>query len=110
MGEKTGFLTVLLLFGIAILPLLFNTYNSQVKTAKLLTISNEMQQLVASEGGVTDRVKNAVNKLKDQGVDITFKDKNGNTVNGKVAVGETVIMHYDYDGFKTSNSTIIMKR
>lgn len=110
MGEKKGFLAVMLIFGLFMIPLLFNIYTNNVKTSKLLTISTEMQQLVSTEGGITNKVKNAVTKLQGEGIKIEFKDGNGNVVNNKVPVGEEIFIYYDYDGFKTSNSVIITKR
>lgn len=110
MGEKTGFMTVLFIFGAFILPLLLRVYIDNVHTQQLLTVSTEMQQLVSAEGGVTERVQNVANQLKEKGLTITFKDENGNPVAGKVPVGKQIIMDYQYNGFKTSNSTIILKR
>jgi len=110
MGEKTGFITVLLLFAIGIFPILLNTFTSQVNSSKILTVSTEIQQLVTAEGGVTDKVKKAVDKLDSQGYHIEFTDSNGNPVTGKVDVGKEVVINYEFNGFETSNSTIIMKR
>lgn len=110
MGEKTGFLTVLLIFGIGIIPLLLSTFQDHVTSSKLLTLSTEMQQLVSSEGGVTDKVNNVVSEFENRGVNISFADKNGNTISGKVPVGQEVFMTYEFRDFETSNSTIILRR
>lgn len=110
MGEKTGFMTVLFIFGIFIMPIMMTLYINNVEGSKMLSLSTEMQQLVSAEGGVTSRVQEAANKLAEQGVTITFTDNNGNTVYGKVPAGETVNIHYKYKGFETSNSTTILKR
>lgn len=110
MGEKTGFMTVLLIFGAFVLPLLLIMYINNVEGSKLLSLSTEVQQLVSAEGGVSDRVEQLVNDLADKGVDITFRDNSGNTITGRVPVGETVNIHYKYKDFETSNSTTILKR
>lgn len=110
MGEKMGFMTVILIFGIGVLPLLFTAFSSHVSTGKLLTVSTEMQQLVSAEGGVTEKVNDSVQRLENRGFEITFKDRNGNPVNGQVAVGETIYINYSVKDFETSNQVLITKR
>lgn len=110
MGEKMGFMTVILIFGIGVLPLLFSAFTSHVTTGKLLTISTEMQQLVSAEGGVTEKVNNEVQGLEDSGFEITFTDNGGNPVNSQVTVGETIYINYSIKDFETSNQVLITKR
>ncbi|GAE93081.1 hypothetical protein JCM21714_2118 [Gracilibacillus boraciitolerans JCM 21714] len=110
MGEKTGFIAVLLVFAIGLLPLCINTYVNHVYSTKLLSTSAEVQQLVSAEGGITPRVQEVVTKLESQGATIVFTDGNGNTVSGTVPVGEEIIMDYEYEDFQTRNSTVILRR
>lgn len=110
MGEKTGFMVVLFLFGAFVIPLMLIMYIHNIQGAKLMSLSTEMQQLVSAEGGVTPKVQHAVNELSVNGVQITFEDESGNPVTGTVPVGETITIHYKYNDFETSNSTTILKR
>lgn len=110
MGEKVGFMKVLLIFGAFIVPFIFNVYINHVQGAKLLSLSTEVQQLVSAEGGVTPRVEQLVNEFAEKGVSITFEDENGNAVTGTVPVGEKITIHYKYQDLETSNSTTILKR
>lgn len=110
MGEKIGFMTVLIIFVMVLLPVLFTSFKSHVEGSTLLNISTEMQQLVSAEGGVTDKVENVVDSLESKGVEVTITDKSGNAVTGKVPVGERVYLTYEKDGFKTRNSVVILKR
>lgn len=110
MGEKTGFMTVLFIFGAFIIPIMLVLFINNVEGSKLLTLSTEMQQMVSAEGGVSDRVKQVVNELQNQGVTITFEDENGNTVTGTVPAGKKITIHYKYKHFETSNSTTILRR
>ncbi|MFD2658476.1 hypothetical protein [Gracilibacillus thailandensis] len=110
MGEKTGFMTVLFIFGAFVIPFMLTMYINNIEGSKLLTLSTEMQQMVSAEGGVTDKVEHAVNELSGKGVEITFKDSAGNPVTGRVPVGEKINIHYKYGDFETSNSTTILKR
>ncbi|RKJ25527.1 hypothetical protein D7X33_43515 [Butyricicoccus sp. 1XD8-22] len=110
MGEKTGFMGVLLIFAIFIVPFLFNMFDNQVKGSKLLSLSNEVQQLVVAEGDITPTVKNVVNDLRQKGVTIEFRDKSNRVINSSPGLGEKVVMVYKYDGFETSNSATITKR
>lgn len=110
MGEKTGFMTVLLIFGAFLIPIMLTLYINNIEGSKLLSLSTEMQQLVSAEGGVTDKVQHAVDTFAENRVEITFKDSEGNPVTGRVPVGEEITINYKYKGFETSNSTTILKR
>ncbi|WP_047980657.1 hypothetical protein [Ornithinibacillus contaminans] len=110
MGEKTGFQLVLVIFAIFIIPLLISTFSDHVKTGKLLTVSNEFQQLVSAEGGVTTKVKNRVSQEAEKGINITFQTEDGRNVNGVVPVGEEITIHYEYGELDTSNRVLILKR
>lgn len=110
MGEKMGFLTVLLLFGLGILPLLISTFYDHTQNAKLLTVSTEMQQLVASEGGVTPTVNDHVSSLSEKGYEISFFDEGGSPVTGVMPVGETIFIKYKIGNYVTSNKALITRR
>lgn len=110
MGEKIGFMTVLVLFSIFLLPLSLNTFFNHIEGGKMLSLTAEMQQLVSAEGGVSQRVNDVVEEMEGRGVGISFQDENGNPINSKVDVGTKVIIHYEYKDFETSNSTVITRR
>lgn len=110
MGEKVGFMTVLMIFGAFIVPFILTVYINDVQGTKLLSLSTEVQQLVSAEGGLTPRVEQLVNDFAEDGVSITFEDEDGNAVTGTVPVGEKITIHYKYRGFETSNSTTVLKR
>lgn len=110
MGEKVGFMTVLLLFSVVIIPFLLHGYKEQVDSSKFLTMSNEIKQMVASEGGVTDKVIDVTNNLRERGIDIKFNDDEGNIVDGKVNAGEKITITYNYKNYQTENSVVILRR
>lgn len=110
MGEKTGFMTVLLIFAVGILPLLLTGFLEQVKSNKFLTMTNEIHQMVGSEGGVTSEVRNTVDVLEGEGIKIDFSNKNGYPVVGKVRAGEKITINYEFDGYKTKNSVTVLRR
>ena len=110
MGEKKGFLTVLLIFSVFILPFLIHTFFTQVEGQKVMGLSTEIQQLVQTEGGVSSNVQNVVDKLSERGIEITFYDDEGNPINSQVPVGERINIHYKYKDWKTTNSVVNLKR
>lgn len=110
MGEKTGFMAVLLVVCIFVIPFLFNMFDDQVKSSKLLSLSNEMQQLVSAEGDITPTVNSVVNELREKGVNVEFRDKNNNIIHSSPGLGEKVYITYEYDGFEVRNSVIMTKR
>lgn len=110
MGEKKGFLTVLLIFTIFVLPFLLQTFIAQVEGQKIMGISTEIQQLVQTEGGVSSNVQNVVNKLSEKGIEITFYDDEGNTINSQVPVGKRINIHYKFKDWETMNSVVNLKR
>src|SRR5690625_2790847 len=110
MGEKIGFMTVLLLFGVFIVPFLLLGFIGQVESSKFLTIANEVQQLVSAEGGDTEKVHSVVSDLEEKGVFIEFSDVEGQPMNDKVDAGEEVIINYNFKDFNTKNSVTVLKR
>lgn len=110
MGEKTGFMGVLIILAVGVIPFLFNLFDTQVKTNKLMSLSNEVQQLVVAEGDITPTVRSVVNGFKEKGINIEFRDKNGNIIHSSPGIGEKLYIHYEYDGFKMKNSVILTKR
>ena len=110
MGEKIGFMTTLLIFGIGIIPLLISTFTDHTQSAKLLTISTEVQQMVTAEGGVTEIVEGVVSNLANQGVEVSFWDKEGNPITGIVPVGEEIVIQYEWGDFNTTNQVLVTKR
>lgn len=110
MSEKIGFIGVLLIFAIGVIPFLFNTFDNQVKASKLMSLSNEVQQLVVAEGDITPTVNNVVDDFREKGVTIEFRDENNNVIDDSPGLGEKINIYYEYDGFELSNSVIITKR
>lgn len=110
MGEKMGFFGVLIIFAVVIIPFMFHAFNVQTQGSTLLATASEVQQLVASEGGVTAKVKGLVTSLNDRGYTISFKNESGNVVNGKVDAGKNVIIHYEYEGFEVNNTVTVLNR
>lgn len=110
MGEKTGFMFVLLIFSITLLPFLLNTFEKQTHSSKLLTLTTEVQQMVSAEGGVTNKVKDLTSAVREKDVFIEYFDTQGSPITGKVDVGEEIIIKYEYRGFKTENSVVILRR
>lgn len=110
MGEKTGFMAVLIIFAIGVIPFLFNMFDTQVKSSKLLALSNEVNQLIVAEGDITPTVKDVVTDFADKGVVIEFKDKNNNVITSSPGIGEKIIIVYKYDDIETTNTAIMTKR
>lgn len=110
MGEKTGFLTVMIIFFLGFVPFLFYLYTQQVHTTKLMTISNEVNQLLVAEGDITPRVMEVVDKFEEKGVEITFQDEDGNEITSRSEIGEKINILYEYKGYKTTNSAYLIKR
>lgn len=110
MGEKTGFLTVMIIFFLGFVPFLFYLYTQQVYTTKLMTISNEVNQLLVAEGDITPRVMEVVDKFEEKGVEITFQDEDGNEITSRSEIGEKINILYEYKGYKTMNSAYLIKR
>lgn len=110
MGEKIGFISVLALVLIFIVPFTLNLFDKQVKANKLMSLNNEIRQMVVAEGGVTPNVEEVVDDFSNMGVKIEFKDDNGKEVIGQVKAGEKVNIELEYDGFETGSTVIITKR
>lgn len=128
MGEKVGFMTVLLIFGVFVIPILFSNYIDNVKANKVLTASTEMQQLIQAEGGINKKVIDAGERLKEQGIKTWYAIssyaggqkypfdliKAGVESNGSVFtdldLGTEISIDYEFDGFTTSNTITILNR
>lgn len=110
MGEKTGFLMVLVIFGAFIVPILIGSFISHWEGSQVLTVSTEMQQLVSAEGGLTPKVQQAIDNFGSKGLAITLTDSTGAPLTGKAPVGETIKMTYEFNDFKTENQTIVLTR
>lgn len=110
MGEKTAFLTVMILFFLGVIPFLFYLYTQQVNVSKLMAVSTEINQLLIAEGDITERVNEVVEKFEENGFVITFQDENGNPISSRSEIGEKINIIYEYKGFKTMNSAYLTKR
>jgi|SRR5690625_3849179 len=110
MGEKTGFMTVLIIFAIGVIPFLFSMFDTQVKSSKLLALSSEVNQLMVAEGDITPTVNNVVSNFEAKGVVIEFRDKNDNIITSSPGIGEKIVVVYKIDDFEVSNSVIVNKR
>ncbi|MEC1158682.1 hypothetical protein [Cytobacillus horneckiae] len=110
MGEKLGFIKILLIAVVFVIPIFLLVFKTQVDNTKLLNVSVEVQQLVSAEGGLSSKVSKVISEFEKKGLQIELKDAAGNRVNGKVDVGEDVYITYKYKGAVTSNKTTILKR
>lgn len=110
MGEKLGFIVVLAIVLIFIVPFTLGLYDKQVKANKLMSLSNEVRQMVVAEGGVTSKVNEVTEKFSDLGVNITFKNSEGDEITGVVSAGETINIELELDGFITNSSVVVTKR
>lgn len=72
MGEKAGFIAVLFLFFILIVPFGFYIFEEQVKMNRLLSFSIEMQQLLEAEGEVSNNVNSVVSSAASNGIIVNF--------------------------------------
>jgi len=110
MGEKFGFLGVLAVVLLLVVPFTLNLYDKQVKANKLMSLSNEVRQMIIAEGGVSDSVNSVVNDFSEKGITIEFKDKEGQTITGLVNPGEVVNIELEYDDFQLGSSVVVTKR
>ncbi|MEN1969696.1 hypothetical protein WMZ97_16660 [Lentibacillus sp. N15] len=124
MGEKVGFMSMLLIFALFFIPFLFTTFTNQVDSSNVLTASTEMQQLIKSEGGITLKVSEAGKRLKEKGINTIYRINEEREVSIELInafaeaganlpgqeVGETIKVTYEKNGFKTSNTVRILKR
>lgn len=115
MGEKTGLLFTIAIFAMFILPLSLDILSLNISTYQFLNTATEMKQLITEEGGITARVKTAVDSSR---ITYTFKNEAGNVVDGRNSPGEVLYIDYQYDWkgifseetLKTSNSVRISRR
>lgn len=110
MGEKTGFMAVLFLFLVGVIPFLFFLFNSQVTSSKLLALSNEMNQLVVAEGDITPKVMDTVDQFEEKGVTIEFKDEDGNVINSRQNIGDKITIICKYNDFEVESHAFLTKR
>lgn len=83
-----------------------------------MKMTTEVSELVKEEGGVTDKVNNVVNKLRDRGYEITIKNQHGANVIGKAQYGDVLVIGYKYDyksvrkerTLNTTNAVFVMQR
>lgn len=115
MGEKLGFLFTIAIFAMSLLPLGLDAFTFNVRTSQFLNAATEMQQVVKEEGGITDRV-HYIND--NSSISYTFKNKDGQIIDGKQDVGEVIYIEYQYDWkgiytqktFKTINTVLVDRR
>lgn len=110
MGEKMGFLSVLALVFLFVIPFTLNLYDKQVKANRLMSLSNEVRQMVIAEGGVTPVVSAVKDDFSKIGIDIQFKDDEGSVVEGPVEAGEKVNIYLEYEDFKIDSNALVTKR
>jgi len=113
MGEKQGFLTVILLFAITVVPTLLTSFITHVEGSKVMNISTEFQQIVSAEGGLKGRAATAQGEMASRGLNISVVNENGGSASNP-RVGDTLRMTYHYDGlktdFETENKVTILRR
>lgn len=109
MEQKIGFMGVLFIFGIFVMPLLIHTFEGHVKGGKALNVSTELQQAISAEGGVTPKIESALNKLRAKGYEINISTSNGAST-GVFPVGTEVEIYVDIDGFNTKSYATVNRR
>lgn len=110
MGEKLGFIGVLVIVLIFVVPFTLNLYEKQVSANKLMSLSNEIRQMVIAEGGVTDSVNDVVSDFSEKGIVIEFKDDEGQVINGLVDAGGVINIKLKYNDFELGSSVVVTKR
>lgn len=107
MGEKAGFLAVMFLFFILVLPFGFKVFEEQTKMNHLLSFSIEMQQLLEAEGEITSHVQSVVRSAASKGINVRFSEVD--TTN-KMKITYEMISFNEKTSYKTSNAVYLSKR
>ena len=114
---KSALFAILFFIGFIVPGLLMFGIDSLNQNA-FMKVTKEITELVQEDAGVSDRVKSVVNDYKQKGYVITFRDQQGQSVNGIVNFGDTVYVTYEYtfksvfkdQTLKSTNKAFIMKR
>lgn len=109
MEQKLGFMGVLFIFAVFVVPLLVQTFDGHVKGGKVLNVSTELQQMISAEGGVTPAVTTAIDKLNAKGYVVDITSSNGSTT-GVLPVGTKVEIEVSLDDYETKSYVTVNKR
>lgn len=118
MSEMKGFIFSTAMFIAFIIPFFLTITIGSIHQQSFLKVTTEFRELVKEEGGVTSHVNNVKQELNKKGYTITLNDTNGNVINKKADVGDTLVIDYRYQyqdvkgpqTLQTQNSVIVMKR
>lgn len=118
MGETKGYVAGLMLFVMFLFPAILTFGIDSFHQHTFLKVTTETSEMVKSEGGVSENVKHVVERLEQNGFEITFEDEKGNAVDGIVDYGTNLKINYklSYQGvfgvneLQTSNEVFILKR
>lgn len=119
MGEKKGFVYVMVILAVVVLPFALDIWIGTQKTDQFMKTATEFRQLVEQEGGETEKVREVKNLLGSNGLKVTFDYSNGQA-SGRAPVGTVIKInyHHDYVGivgsinknFDTQNKIIVSRR
>lgn len=118
MGETKGYVAGLILFVMFLFPAILTFGIDSFHQHTFLKVTTETSEMVKGEGGVSENVKNVVERLEQNGFEITFEDEKGNAVDGIVDYGTNLKINYklSYQGvfgvneLQTSNEVFVLKR
>lgn len=118
MSELKGAVFSLAIFVAFLIPFFLTMGIGSIHQHAFMKVTTEVSEIVKEEGGVTEKVNNIVSNLEEKGYEISFKDRNGATVNGKQTFGDEVIIDYRYEyqdvrgkrTLNTQNAVFVMRR
>lgn len=92
MGEKKGFITVLFLVGVFMVPFMLDIWISNIKSDKFMKVTTEFHQLVEEEGGNSAKVKAITSGLASKGLHVTLSPSTD-----KPPVGTPITISYTHN-------------
>lgn len=118
MGETKGYVAGLILFVMFLFPAILTFGIDSFHQHTFLKVTTETSEMVKGEGGVSENVKNVVERLEQNGFEITFEDEEGNAVDGIVDYGTNLKINYkfNYQGvfnmneLQSTNEVFILRR
>ncbi|MGG0656471.1 hypothetical protein [Rummeliibacillus pycnus] len=110
MENKMGFLTSILLFGMCVVPMIFDIFDGSVKSNKAMNVATELNQMLSAEGGITPRVDNVIKNLESRGYVVEMQTESGARPTGIQPAGTTIKFQVDLDGYITKGDVTVNKR
>ncbi len=110
MENKMSFLTAILLFGMCVIPTIFEIFDGSVKSNKAMNVATELNQMLSAEGGITPRVDTVLRNLESRGYEVELQTESGDIPTGIQPAGTTIKYHVDLDGYGTNGDVTVNKR